>query len=209
MATYNDSDCRLCRRENVKLFLKGDRCYSDKCAFDRRSYPPGQHGERRGRKMSDYGIQLREKQKIKRIYGLSEKQFHLFFERAERRKGVTGTNLLVALESRLDNVVYRLGFASSRTQARQLVQHSHFFVNGKKVNIPSYQVKVGDAVEVRERSKKIQNIQDSLDAVVRRGVPSWLDLEKDNLKGIVKGMPVREDLTMPMQEQLVVELYSK
>ncbi len=209
MATFNDSDCRLCRRENVKLFLKGDRCYSDKCAFDRRSYPPGQHGERRGRKMSDYGIQLREKQKIKRIYGLSEKQFHLFFERAERRKGVTGTNLLVALESRLDNVVYRLGFASSRTQARQLVQHSHFFVNGKKVNIPSYQVKVGDAVEVRERSKKIQNIQDSLDAVVRRGVPSWLDLEKDNLKGIVKGMPVREDLTMPMQEQLVVELYSK
>ncbi len=209
MATYSGSDCRLCRRENVKLFLKGDRCYSDKCAFDRRSYPPGQHGERRGRKMSDYGIQLREKQKIKRIYGLTEKQFHLFFERAERRKGVTGTNLLVALESRLDNVVYRLGFANSRTQARQLVQHSHFLVNGKKVNIPSYQVKAGDAVEVRERSKKIQNIQDSLDAVVRRGVPSWLDLEKDNLKGIVKGMPVREDLTMPMQEQLVVELYSK
>ncbi len=209
MATYSGSDCRLCRRENVKLFLKGDRCYSDKCAFDRRSYPPGQHGERRGRKMSDYGIQLREKQKIKRIYGLTEKQFHLFFERAERRKGVTGTNLLVALESRLDNVVYRLGFANSRTQARQLVQHSHFLVNGKKVNIPSYQVKAGDAVEVRERSKKIQNIQDSLDAVVRRGVPSWLDLEKDNLKGIVKGMPVREDLTTPMQEQLVVELYSK
>jgi small subunit ribosomal protein S4 len=199
----------MCRRENVKLFLKGDRCYSDKCAFDRRSYPPGQHGERRGRKMSDYGIQLREKQKIKRIYGLSEKQFHLFFERAERRKGITGTNLLVALESRLDNIVYRLGFANSRTQARQMVQHSHFLINGKKVNIPSYPVKVGDAVEVRERSKKIQNIQDSLDAVVRRGIPAWLDLEKDNLKGIVKGMPVREDLTMPMQEQLVVELYSK
>jgi small subunit ribosomal protein S4 len=199
----------MCRRENVKLFLKGDRCYSDKCAFDRRSYPPGQHGERRGRKMSDYGIQLREKQKIKRIYGLTEKQFHLFFERAERRKGITGTNLLVALESRLDNIVYRLGFANSRTQARQMVQHSHFLINGKKVNIPSYQIKVGDAVEVRERSKKIQNIQDSLDAVVRRGIPAWLDLEKDNLKGIVKGMPVREDLTMPMQEQLVVELYSK
>jgi small subunit ribosomal protein S4 len=199
----------MCRRENVKLFLKGDRCYSDKCAFDRRSYPPGQHGERRGRKMSDYGIQLREKQKIKRIYGLTEKQFHLFFERAERRKGITGTNLLLALESRLDNIVYRLGFANSRTQARQLVQHSHFLVNGKKVNIPSFQVKVGDIVEVRERSKKIQNLQDSLDAVVRRGVPAWLDLEKDNLKGIVKGMPVREDLTMPMQEQLVVELYSK
>ncbi len=209
MAKYSDSDCRMCRRENVKLFLKGDRCYSDKCAFDRRSYPPGQHGERRGRKMSDYGIQLREKQKIKRIYGLSEKQFHLFFERAERRKGITGTNLLVALERRLDNIVYRLGFANSRTQARQMVQHNHFLVNGKKVNIPSYPVKVGDAVEVRERSKKIQNIQDSLDAVVRRGIPAWLDLEKENLKGIVKGMPVREDLTMPMQEQLVVELYSK
>lgn len=209
MANNTGSDCRICRRENVKLFLKGDRCYSDKCAFDRRSYPPGQHGERRGRKASDYGIQLREKQKIKRIYGLSEKQFHLFFERADHQKGITGTNLLVALERRLDNVVYRLGFANSRTQARQLVQHSHFMVNGRKVNIPSFQVKVGDAVEVRERSKKIQLIQDSLDAVVRRGIPQWLDLEKDNLKGMVKSLPVREDLTMPMQEQLVVELYSK
>jgi small subunit ribosomal protein S4 len=203
------SDCRICRRENVKLFLKGDRCYSDKCAFDRRSYPPGEHGERRGRKISDYGIQLREKQKIKRIYGLSEKQFHLFFERADRQKGITGANLLVALERRLDNVVYRLGFANSRTQARQLVQHSHFLVNGKKVNIPSLLVRAGDVVEVRERSRKIQLIQDSLDAVVRRGVPQWLDLEKDNLKGVIKNLPVREDLTMPMQEQLVVELYSK
>ncbi len=209
MANNRGSDCRICRRENVKLFLKGDRCYSDKCAFDRRSYPPGQHGERRGRKASDYGIQLREKQKIKRIYGLSEKQFHLFFERADHQKGITGTNLLVALERRLDNVVYRLGFANSRTQARQLVQHSHFTVNGRKVNIPSFQVKVGDAVEVRERSRKIQLIQDSLDAVVRRGIPQWLDLEKDNLKGKIKSLPVREDLTMPMQEQLVVELYSK
>jgi small subunit ribosomal protein S4 len=209
LANYTGSDCRICRRENVKLFLKGDRCYSDKCAFDRRSYPPGEHGERRGRKASDYGIQLREKQKIKRIYGLSEKQFHLFFERADRQKGITGTNLLVALERRLDNVVFRLGFANSRAQARQLVQHSHFLVNGRKVNIPSFQVKPGDAVEVRERSRKIQLIQDSLDAVVRRGVPQWLDLEKDNLKGMVKGLPVREDLTMPMQEQLVVELYSK
>ena len=209
MANYMGSDCRICRRENVKLFLKGDRCYSDKCAFDRRSYPPGEHGERRGRKISDYGIQLREKQKIKRIYGLSEKQFHLFFERADRQKGITGANLLVALERRLDNVVYRLGFSSSRTQARQLVQHSHFLVNGKKVNIPSLLVRVGDVVEVRERSRKIQLIQDSLDAVVRRGVPQWLDLEKDNLKGVIKSLPVREDLTMPMQEQLVVELYSK
>ena len=209
MANHMGSDCRICRRENVKLFLKGDRCYSDKCAFDRRSYPPGEHGERRGRKISDYGIQLREKQKIKRIYGLSEKQFHLFFERADRQKGITGANLLVALERRLDNVVYRLGFASSRTQARQLVQHSHFLVNGKKVNIPSLLVRVGDVVEVRERSRKIQLIQDSLDAVVRRGVPQWLDLEKENLKGVIKSLPVREDLTMPMQEQLVVELYSK
>jgi small subunit ribosomal protein S4 len=209
LANNTGSDCRICRRENVKLFLKGDRCYSDKCAFDRRSYPPGQHGERRGRKASDYGIQLREKQKIKRIYGLSEKQFHLFFERADHKKGITGTNLLVALERRLDNVVYRLGFANSRTQARQLVQHSHFTVNGRKVNIPSFQVKVGDTVEVRERSRKIQLIQDSLDAVVRRGIPQWLDLEKDNLKGMIKSLPVREDLTMPMQEQLVVELYSK
>jgi small subunit ribosomal protein S4 len=209
LASYNGSDCRICRRENIKLFLKGDRCYSDKCAFDRRSYPPGEHGERRGRKISDYGIQLREKQKIKRIYGLSEKQFHLFFERADRQKGITGTNLLVALERRLDNVVYRLGFASSRTQARQLVQHSHFLVNGKKVNIPSLLVRIGDVVEVRERSRKIQLIQDSLDAVVRRGVPQWLDLEKDHLKGVIKNLPIREDLTMPMQEQLVVELYSK
>ena len=209
MANYTGSDCRICRRENMKLFLKGDRCYSDKCAFDRRSYPPGQHGERRGRKTSDYGIQLREKQKIKRIYGLSEKQFHLFFERADRQKGITGSNLLVSLERRLDNVVYRLGFASSRSQARQLVQHSHFLVNGKKVNIPSFEVKVGDSVEVRERSRTMQLIQDSMDAVVRRGVPQWLDLEKENLKGMVKNLPVREDLTMPMQEQLVVELYSK
>ena len=209
MANYTGSDCRICRRENMKLFLKGDRCYSDKCAFDRRSYPPGEHGERRGRKTSDYGIQLREKQKIKRVYGLSEKQFHLFFERADRQKGITGSNLLVSLERRLDNVVYRLGFASSRSQARQLVQHSHFLVNGKKVNIPSFEVKVGDSVEVRERSRTMQLIQDSMDAVVRRGVPQWLDLEKENLKGMVKNLPVREDLTMPMQEQLVVELYSK
>jgi small subunit ribosomal protein S4 len=193
----------------MKLFLKGDRCYSDKCAFDRRSYPPGEHGERRGRKASDYGIQLREKQKIKRIYGLSEKQFHLFFERADRQKGITGSNLLVSLERRLDNVVYRLGLANSRAQARQMVQHSHFLVNGKKVNIPSFLVKAGDTIEVREGSKKMQVLQDSLEAVVRRGLPQWLDLEKDTLKGHVKGLPAREDLTMPMQEQLVVELYSK
>ena len=209
MARYTDSVCRHCRRENMKLFLKGDRCYSDKCAFDRRAYPPGEHGERRGRKISDYGIQLREKQKVKRMYGLSEKQFHLFFERAERHKGITGTNLLVLLERRLDNVVYRLGFVNSRNQGRQLVRHNHFQVNGRKVNIPSYMVSIGDAIELREKSRKIAAVADSMEAVVRRGVPQWLDLEKENHKGVIKGFPVREDLTMPMQEQLIVELYSK
>ena len=209
MARYTDSVCRHCRRENMKLFLKGDRCYSDKCAFDRRAYPPGEHGERRGRKISDYGIQLREKQKVKRMYGLSENQFHLFFERAERHKGITGTNLLVLLERRLDNVVYRLGFVNSRNQGRQLVRHNHFQVNGRKVNIPSYMVSIGDAIELREKSRKIAAVADSMEAVVRRGVPQWLDLEKENHKGMIKGFPVREDLTMPMQEQLIVELYSK
>jgi small subunit ribosomal protein S4 len=191
------------------LYLKGDRCYSDKCAFDRRSYPPGQHGERRGRKISDYGVQLREKQKVKRMYGLSEKQFHLFFERAERYRGITGTNLLVLLERRLDNVVYRLGFANSRAQGRQFVLHNHFLVNGKKVNIPSFLVKKGDAIEVKEKSRKVSAITDSLEAVVRRGIPQWLELEKENHKGVVNGFPVREDITMPIQEQLIVELYSK
>ena len=209
MARYRDSVCRHCRRENLKLYLKGDRCYSDKCAFDRRSYPPGQHGERRGRKISDYGIQLREKQKVKRMYGLSEKQFHLFFERADRLKGVTGTNLLVMLERRLDNVVYRLGFTNSRAQGRQFVLHNHFLINGKKVNVPSMLVKVGDKIEVREGSKKISAIADSLEAVVRRGIPQWLELEKENFKGVVNSFPVREDITMPIQEQLIVELYSK
>ncbi|MDP7417975.1 MAG: 30S ribosomal protein S4 [Desulfobacterales bacterium] len=209
MARYIDPRCRLCRRENLKLFLKGDRCYSDKCSFDRRGYPPGQHGQRRGRKISGYGIQLREKQKVKRMYGLSEKQFHLFFEKADRKKGITGTNLLVFLERRLDNVVYRLGFVNSRAQGRQLVRHQHFSVNGKKVNIPSYLIKIGDVVEIREKSRKVKTIEDSLDAVVRRGVPQWLELEKKDLKGIVKGFPIREDLTMPIQEQLIVELYSK
>lgn len=209
MARFTGSVCRLCRRENLKLFLKGDRCYSDKCAFDRRSYPPGQHGQRRGRKSSDYGIQLREKQKIKRMYCLSEKQFHLFFERAERKRGITGTNLLTLLERRFDNVVYRLGFVNSRAQGRQFVKHNHFLINGKKVNIPSFLIKIGDVIEIREKSRKMQAIGDSLDAVVRRGIPQWLDLDKDKLEGIVKAFPVREDLTMPMQEQLVVELYSK
>ena len=209
MARYTDSVCRHCRRENMKLYLKGDRCYSDKCAFDRRSYPPGEHGERRGRKISDYGIQLREKQKVKRMYGLSENQFRLFFKRADRQKGITGTNLLVLLERRLDNVVYRLGFVNSRAQGRQFVRHNHFRVNSKKINIPSYLVRIGDTIELREKSRKIPTIDDSLEAVVRRGIPQWLDLERENHKGSVKSFPVREDLTMPMQEQLIVELYSK
>lgn len=209
MARYTGSVCRLCRRENLKLFLKGDRCYSDKCGFDRRGYPPGQHGQRRGRKVSDYGIQLREKQKIKRMYGLTEKQFHLFFVRAERQRGITGTNLLVMLECRLDNVVYRLGFVNSRTQGRHLVRHNHFRINEKKVNIPSYLINEGDVIQPSEKSVKLQIITDAMEAVVRRGIPQWLDLDKEAVKGIVKSMPVREDLTMPMQEQLIVELYSK
>ncbi len=209
MARYTGSVCRICRRENLKLFLKGDRCYSDKCAFDRRSYPPGDHGQRRGRKVSDYGIQLREKQKVKRMYGLSEKQFRLFFKRADKQKGITGTNLLVMLERRLDNAVYRMGFANSRTQGRHFVKHNHFLVNGKKVNIPSYLTKAGDVIEVSEKSRKVKSIEDSMDAVVRRGLPQWLELEKENFKASVKALPVREDLTMPIEEQLIIELYSK
>lgn len=209
MSRYRDSVCRICRRENLKLYLKGDRCYSDKCSFDRRSYPPGQHGQRRSGKMSDYGVQLREKQKVKRSYGLSEKQFRLAFERADQKKGITGENLLLALELRLDNVVYRLGFANSRPQARQLVRHNHFQVNGRKVNIPSYQVKVGDVVEVREKSRNVQAIMDALEAVVRRSAPPWLEMDADNMKGTVRALPTREDITMPIQESLIVELYSK
>ena len=209
MARYTGSVCRICRRENLKLFLKGDRCYGDKCAFDRRSYAPGEHGQRRRGKLSDYGIQLREKQKVKRMYGLSEKQFRLSFQEADRQKGVTGTNLLVLLERRLDNVVYRLGFVNSRTQGRHFVRHNHFMVNGKRVNIPSYLIKIGDEITVGEKSQKVQAIGDALETVVRRGLPQWLDLEKDKMKGTVKSLPVREDLTTPMQEQLIVELYSK
>lgn len=208
MARYRDSVCRLCRRENLKMFLKGDRCYSDKCGFERRSYAPGQHGQGRG-KRSEYGIQLREKQKVKWMYGLLESQFRGTFARAERLKGITGTNLLVLLERRLDNVVYRLGFANSRSQARQLVRHNHFLVNGRRVNIPSFLVKKGDTVSLKEKSRNISSIIESMEAVARRGIPQWLELEKGQFSGIVKSLPVREDLTMPMQEQLIVELYSK
>ncbi len=189
--------------------MKGDRCYSDKCAFDKRGFPPGQHGQRRGRKISDYGVQLREKQKVKRIYGLSEKQFRIFFERAERQKGVTGHNLLVMLERRFDNVVYRMGFANSRAQSRQYIQHCHFLINGKQVDIPSYQVKPGDTIELREKSRNIQAIIESMDAVVRRGIPPWIEVRKETLSGTVKALPTRDDITTPIQEQLIVELYSK
>ena len=209
MARYTGSSCRLCRRENLKLFLKGDRCYSDKCAFERRPYAPGQHGQRRSGKVSDYQLQLREKQKVKRIYGVLEKQFRKYYYNAERQKGITGTNLLLFLECRLDNIVYRMGFASSRNQARQLVRQNHFTVNGKKVNIPSFQVSLGDYVEVKEKSRNIKVILDSLETVVRRGVPAWIDLDKDKYRGTLTAIPNREDLTMPMQEQLIVELYSK
>jgi len=192
----------------MKLMLKGDRCFSDKCAFDRRSYAPGQHGQKRS-KHSDYGIQLREKQKVKRSYGLTEKQFRLFFKRADRMKGITGTNLLALLERRLDNVIYRLGFANSRNQSRQLVRHNHILINSKRVNIPSYIVQVGDIIEIKEKSRKVNAIAESLDTVVRRGIPQWLELEKEQFKGLVKAIPIRDDITSPMQEQLIVELYSK
>ena len=199
----------MCRRENLKLYLKGDRCYSDRCSFERRAYAPGQHGQNRFRKVSDYAIQLREKQKVKHLYGMLEKQFKRYFEAADRAKGVTGETLLAMLERRLDNTVYRLGFASSRNQARQLVRHNHFLVNGKKVNIPSYQVNVGDVITLKEKSRKNELIIDNLEGAVRRGLPSWLELDKDNFQGTVKAMPSREDITLPIQEQLIVELYSK
>lgn len=208
MARYRDSVCRLCRREGLKLFLKGDRCYSEKCAFERRGYAPGEHGQMR-KKHSDYGVQLRAKQKLKRMYGLLEKQFRGYFEKADRQKGITGTNLLVFLERRLDNMVFRMGFANSRTEARQLVRHNHFLVSGKPVNIPSFLVRMGDDIQVREGSRKVERILDAVETVARRGVPPWLELDKENFKGTVKVLPTRDELTMPVQEQLVVELYSK
>ena len=208
MARYTGPSCRLCRRQNMELYLKGERCYTDKCAIKRRNYPPGQHGQARV-KVTDYGVQLREKQKVRRIYGILEKQFRSYFQEADRMKGVTGENLLSLLERRLDNTIYRLGFATSRTEARQLVKHSHITLNGRKANIPSIIVKPGDVLELREKSRKIAVINDSLAAVVRRGVPQWLELDKDAYKGLVKALPVREDITLPIQEQLIVELYSK
>jgi small subunit ribosomal protein S4 len=201
--------CRRCRRENLKLYLKGDRCYSDKCSFERRAFGPGQHGQARFKKQSDYAVQLREKQKVKSMYGMLEGQFRLFFEKAERQKGVTGENLLVMLERRLDNTIFRIGFASSRNQARQLVRHNHVLVNGHKVNIPSFLVSVGDVIILKEKSRANAIINENFEAVVRRGMPSWIELDKDNYKAVVKTLPNREEVTMPIQERLIVELYSK
>ncbi|BHH84271.1 30S ribosomal protein S4 [Desulforhopalus sp. 52FAK] len=209
MARNIGAACRRCRRENLKLYLKGDRCYSDKCSFERRAFGPGQHGQSRFKKQSDYAIQLREKQKVKSMYGMLESQFRLYFKKADSQKGVTGENLLVLLERRLDNTIFRIGFASSRNQARQIVRHNHILINGKKVNIPSFQVSVGDVITLKEKSRANASIVENLEAVVRRGVPSWLELDKDNFKATVKALPNREELTMPMQEQLIVELYSK
>lgn len=209
MARYTDSSCRLCRRENLKLFLKGDRCYSEKCAFERRGYAPGDHGQVHKKQRSDYGVQLREKQKLKRLYGLLERQFRGYFEKADQQKGITGTNLLIFLERRMDNMIFRMGLSNSRIEARQLISHGHFLVNGKAVNIPSYLLKAGDVVSVRERSRKITRVLEAMETVARRGMPHWMELDKDNFKAYLKVLPVREDLTMPVQEQLVVELYSK
>jgi small subunit ribosomal protein S4 len=208
MARNYGSVCRVCRRENQKLFLKGDRCFTEKCSFERRGYPPGQHGQGRI-KFSEYGLQLREKQKIKKSYGLLEKQFRAAFERADRTKGVTGTNLLVGLECRLDNVAYRSGFANSRAEARQLVRHGHVTVNGKAVNIPSFLVSKGDVLEIGEKSRGVARVAGALESVKRREIPQWIELEASAFRSRIRDMPSRDDITAPMQERLVVELYSK
>lgn len=208
MARYNGPSCKLCRREGLKLFLKGERCYTDKCSFDRRPYPPGQHGQRRI-KFTEYGIRLREKQKVRRIYGVLERQFRTYYQTAAGGKGVTGEALLGLLERRLDSVTYRLGFAWTRADARQLVRHKHVKVNGRTVNIPSFLVKPGDKIELREKSRQKVRVQSALEGVERRGVPEWLELDKENLAGTVKTMPNREEITLPIQEQLIVEFYSR
>ena len=207
MARYRDAKCRLCRREGQKPFLKGARCFTDKCAIERRNYPPGQHGLNRG-KLTPYGVQLREKQKAKRIYGVLESQFRRYFHAAEREKGVTGENLLRLLELRMDNVVYRLGFAASRRESRQMVAHGHFSVNGRKVTVPSYLVKVGDTVALRPNSKHAARVDDNLNAG-RGAAPQWLEVDAGAKRGVVRSLPLREDIQIPVTEQLIVELYSK
>ncbi len=208
MARHTESVCRLCRRENLKLFLKGERCYTDKCAIERRNYPPGQHGQAR-QKFSEYSVQLREKQKVKRMYGLLENQFRRTFAAAARARGITGETLLALLERRLDNVAYRLGFASSRADGRTLVRHGHILINGKKVNIPSYWVRVGDVVSVKEQSRQMTRVLTAMEGAQRRGVPDWAEVDRDACSGRIKILPTRSDITMPINEKLIVELYSK
>lgn len=208
MSCVNSSVCKLCRRENLKLFLKGDRCFSDKCSFDRRPYPPGQHGQSR-LKFSEFALQLREKQKTKRYYGLSEQQFRKYFEISDNSKEITGVKLLKTLELRLDNVVYTLGFASSRREARQLISHNHLLINGKRVNIASYILSKGDKVEVSDKSKKLDKILASLQSSSRRQMPSWLEVNQTSLYGVIKDLPTREDITIPVEESMIVEYYSR
>jgi len=208
VARYRDALCRLCRREGEKLFLKGDRCYTDKCGVERRKYAPGQHGQKR-KKLSDYAMQLREKQKAKEIYGVLESQFKRTFFQAESKKGVAGSNLLILLELRLDSVVYRLGFASNRRQARQFILHGHFTVNDRRVNIPSYQMRTGDIIGLKESSKKLNIIEENIAKMEHRGLPSWLEMDTNNLKGKILQAPERDEIDLPVQEQLIVELYSK
>ncbi|UOF91920.1 30S ribosomal protein S4 [Fodinisporobacter ferrooxydans] len=208
MARYTDAVCRLCRREGVKLYLKGDRCYSDKCAIDRRAYAPGQHGQGR-KKLSEYGLQLREKQKARRVYGVLEKQFRGYYQEASRRKGITGENLLQILESRLDNVVYRLGFAASRAEARQLVRHGHFTVNGKRVDIPSYLTRVGDVIGIREKSLQSPRFKDLLEFAQNRTAPAWLERDLNTQTGRIVRIPARDEIDVPVAEQMIVELYSR
>jgi small subunit ribosomal protein S4 len=209
MARYIGPVCRLCRREGMKLFLKGERCYTEKCAIEKRNLPPGQHGKARKAKLVGYGLQLREKQKVKRIYGVLENQFRHYFETAERTRGITGETLLQLLERRLDNVIYRLGLATSRPQARQLVRHGHFFVNGKKVDIPSYSVKAGDVISVKGASAQAAVLAHAMEEVKGRGIPEWLAFDASNMSGRVMSLPTREQINLPVQEQLIVELYSK
>lgn len=209
MARNLDPKCRQCRREGEKLFLKGEKCFTDKCAIEKRNYPPGQHGQRRSSRLSDYGVQLREKQKLRRIYGVLEKQFRSYYAEADRRKGVTGENLLQLLESRLDNVVYKMGIGTSRTEARQIVRHNSILVNGQRVNIPSYQVAPGDEISVVDTSKNQLRIKAALEAAEERGFPEWIDVDAKGFKGIFKNKPLRDDLPATINESLVVELYSK
>lgn len=208
MARYTGPVCRLCRRENTKLYLKGERCYTDKCAFERRAFAPGQHGQGK-KKVSEYGVQLREKQKARRIYGILESQFEAYFDKAERQKGITGENLLVLLERRLDNVVFRLGLAASRTESRQLVRHGHLLVNGKRVDIPSFQVKAGDVVTVSEKSKESSKFKEAIEALGQKVVPAWLELDAAAATGRVIRYPHRDEIDIPVQEQMIVELYSR